>query len=170
MTKIKLLALVIMGSFVGCTAQNENIDSNNQTTMTFKIQKSEDEWRKSLTPEQYYIIRQKGTERPHTGEFNMFFEDGIYHCAACNAPLFASDSKFDAHCGWPSFDKAISDSAIVEQADYSHGMARTEIMCGSCGGHLGHVFDDGPTETGLRYCVNSISIGFEGTEKEDSKK
>ncbi len=170
MTKIKLLALVIMGSFVGCTAQNENIDSNNQTTMTFKIQKSEDEWRKSLTPEQYYIIRQKGTERPHTGEFNMFFEDGIYHCAACNAPLFASDSKFDAHCGWPSFDKAISDSAIVEQADYSHGMVRTEIMCGSCGGHLGHVFDDGPTETGLRYCVNSISIGFEGTEKEDSKK
>lgn len=168
--RVKILTLALAGLFYGCQAQTETADTNQSTEMKFNVEKTEQEWRESLTPEQYYILRQKGTERPHTGEYNLFFEDGTYKCAACGAPLFTSDSKFDAHCGWPSFDKAISDSAIVEQTDYSHGMVRTEIMCGNCGGHLGHVFDDGPTETGLRYCVNSISIGFEGEEKEDSKK
>ncbi len=156
---------------LSCNAQ-ETPNTNQKGEMTFNVNKSEEEWKKELTPEQYYILREKGTERPHTGEYNMFFEDGVYHCAACDAPLFESDSKFDAHCGWPSFDRAISDSAIVEVADYSHGMVRTEIMCANCGGHLGHVFNDGPTDTGLRYCVNSVSIGFdkETTDKKEEPK
>ena len=152
----------LLGLVVSCHAQEK---PKTETTMKFKIEKSEDQWKKDLTPEQYYILREKGTERPYTGEYNMHFEDGVYHCAACDAALFESDSKFDSHCGWPSFDRAISDSAVVEQSDYSHGMVRTEIMCGACGGHLGHVFNDGPKDTGLRYCVNSVSIGFD-EEKE----
>lgn len=165
--KTYMLVLIFLGLTISCQGQHDTTEPKTANNMKFKIDKSDEEWRNSLTPEQYYILRQKGTERPHTGEFNLFFEDGTYKCAACNASLFTSESKFDAHCGWPSFDKAISDSAIVEQTDYSHGMVRTEIMCGTCGGHLGHVFDDGPTETGLRYCVNSISLGFERDEKED---
>lgn len=163
MSKLKLFCLFSFAIFVGCQTQKNQPDSNtsNQEKMKFNVEKSEEEWKASLTPEQYYILREKGTERPNTGEYNLFFEDGTYHCAACGAALFKSDSKFESHCGWPSFDSAIRDSAIVEQVDTSHGMMRTEIMCGNCGGHLGHVFDDGPTKTGLRYCVNSISVGFE---------
>ncbi len=153
-----------------CTAQNKESMASNKNETTFNITKTDDEWKAQLTPEQYYILREKGTERPGTGEFNLHFEDGTYHCAACDAPLFESDSKFDAHCGWPSFDQAINDSAIVEKIDKSHGMLRTEIMCANCGGHLGHVFNDGPTDTGLRYCVNSISIGFEEEEKQAKKE
>jgi peptide-methionine (R)-S-oxide reductase len=157
---------------IGLYACNAQTSEKSKTTMSmeFPVNKTEDQWKKELTPEQYYILRQKGTERPHTGQYNMFFENGTYKCSACSAPLFTSESKFDGHCGWPSFDRAISDSAIVEVPDYSHGMMRTEIMCAKCGGHLGHLFDDGPTETGLRYCVNSISIGFEREEKENLKK
>ena len=122
-----------------------------------------------LTPEQFYILRQAGTERPHTGEYNLHFEDGVYRCAACNAALFNSDSKFDSHCGWPSFDKAIGDSTVIERLDKSHGMLRTEILCANCGGHLGHVFNDGPTETGMRYCINSISLDFEDKDEQEGK-
>lgn len=132
---------------------------------TFKVDKADEEWRKQLTPEQFYVLREKGTERPGTGEYNLHFEDGVYKCAACDAPLFNSDSKFDAHCGWPSFDKAIGDSTVIEKLDKSHGMIRTEILCANCGGHLGHVFNDGPTETGMRYCINSVSLDFEKKEK-----
>lgn len=127
----------------------------------FKVQKSEEEWKQQLTEEQYYVLRQAGTERPFTGVYNMHFEKGIYKCAACGEELFTSESKFDGHCGWPSFDKEIEEGKILEKTDYSHGMVRTEILCANCGGHLGHVFDDGPTETGLRYCVNSLSLDFE---------
>ncbi len=167
---MKKIAFIIpmVWLLLSCNAQ-ETPNTNQKGEMTFNVNKSEEEWKKELTPEQYYILREKGTERPHTGEYNMFFEDGVYHCAACDAPLFESDSKFDAHCGWPSFDRAISDSSIVEVADYSHGMVRTEIMCANCGGHLGHVFNDGPTDTGLRYCVNSVSIGFD-KESKDKKE
>lgn len=127
----------------------------------FKINKTDEEWKAELTEEQYYVLRQAGTERPYTGQYNMHFEKGVYTCAGCGEVLFSSDSKFDAHCGWPSFDREIETGKIIEKLDTSHGMVRTEILCGSCGGHLGHVFNDGPTETGLRYCVNSLSLDFE---------
>ncbi len=120
---------------------------------------SEEEWRSKLTPEEYRILREKGTEKPFSGPLNLHFEDGIYTCAGCNSPLFNSASKFDGHCGWPSFDDEI-EGAVEKKRDLSHGMIRTEIVCKSCGGHLGHLFDDGPTKTTLRYCVNSVSIKF----------
>ena len=124
-----------------------------------KNQKSEEEWKKELTDAQYTILRKKGTERPFTGAYNMHFENGTYHCAGCNTPLFESHTKFDAGCGWPSFDASIKGN-VAYALDKSHGMMRTEIVCSACGGHLGHVFNDGPTATGTRYCVNSISIDF----------
>ena len=126
----------------------------------FKIDKTEDEWKAQLTEEQYRILRKKGTERPHTGKYNLNFDAGTYKCAGCNQQLFESNSKFDAHCGWPSFDNAIK-GTVKNVLDKSHGMLRTEIVCSNCGGHLGHVFNDGPTETGQRYCVNSLSIDFD---------
>ena len=126
----------------------------------FKINKSDAEWREELNEEQYRILRKKGTERPHTGKYNLHFEDGTYKCAGCNEPLFESSSKFESGCGWPSFDDAIK-GKVTNVLDKSHGMIRTEIVCSNCGGHLGHVFNDGPTETGIRYCVNSVSVDFD---------
>ncbi|UMY65324.1 MULTISPECIES: peptide-methionine (R)-S-oxide reductase MsrB [unclassified Flavobacterium] len=126
---------------------------------SYKIQKTEAEWLEQLGPERYKILRQKGTEFPHTGKYNLHFEQGTYACGACGEPLFASDSKFNSHCGWPSFDEALPGKIEYVQ-DRTHGMIRTEILCATCGSHLGHVFDDGPTETGQRYCVNSASVDF----------
>lgn len=149
---------------LACEAQESHTDrTKNDTLATSKNEamKTDEEWEKTLTPEQYRILREKGTEMPHTGKYNLHFENGVYYCAGCNAPLFSSDSKFESHCGWPSFDQAISDSTIVETIDKSHGMIRTEITCAKCGGHLGHVFNDGPTKTGLRYCVNSAALDFD---------
>jgi len=125
----------------------------------FKINKSDEEWRNQLSEEQFRVLRDKGTERPNTGDYNIHFEKGAYHCAACNQQLFESHTKFDAHCGWPSFDEAIEGS-VKNILDKSHGMLRTEVVCNNCGGHLGHVFNDGPTETGQRYCINSVSLDF----------
>ncbi|WP_282068039.1 peptide-methionine (R)-S-oxide reductase MsrB [Olleya namhaensis] len=125
----------------------------------YKVTKSEDEWRKELTDEQYRILRKKGTEMPHTGKYNLHFEDGAYTCAACHQKLFESNSKFESNCGWPSFDEAIPGS-VTNILDKAHGMIRTEVVCSNCGGHLGHVFNDGPTETGTRFCVNSASVDF----------
>ena len=122
---------------------------------------TEEEWRSQLTADEYTVLREKGTERAFTGEYWNVFEDGIYHCRGCGEALFESTSKFDAGCGWPSFDRAASADAVKEDKDMSHGMVRTEILCQKCGGHLGHVFPDGPTETGLRYCVNSLSVKLE---------
>lgn len=136
----------------------------------FEVKKTEQEWQKMLSPQQYYVLRQKGTERPGTGEYNLHFEEGVYTCAGCGTPLFDSDSKFDAHCGWPSFDKALDKNTVKEVLDTSHGMVRTEIVCAKCGGHLGHVFNDGPTETGMRYCINSVSLGFNKEEDSATKK
>ncbi len=126
----------------------------------FKMKKSDQDWKDQLTDEEYRILRQKGTERPHTGKYNLHFEEGTYKCSGCNQQLFQSSSKFDAHCGWPSFDESIKDT-VKYVLDKTHGMIRTEIVCSNCGGHLGHVFNDGPTETGTRYCVNSISVKFD---------
>lgn len=130
----------------------------------FPVQKTAEEWRKQLTENQFAVLREAATERPFTGEYNMHYEDGIYTCAGCGTELFDSESKFDAHCGWPSFDKAVAKGKVIEKLDRSHNMTRMEILCGECGGHLGHVFNDGPTETGLRYCVNSLSLDFKSKE------
>ncbi|NQW36387.1 MAG: peptide-methionine (R)-S-oxide reductase MsrB [Flavobacteriales bacterium] len=125
----------------------------------FPVSKTEQEWKAILSPLQYSVLREKATEAPATGKYDLFFKDGIYSCAACNTQLFKSDTKFDAHCGWPSFDEAIPGTVIYKK-DTKFGMIRTEILCANCGGHLGHVFDDGPTETGKRFCVNSASLSF----------
>lgn len=127
-------------------------------------EKTDKEWLNELTPEEFRVLRQKGTERPFTGKYNLHFEDGIYSCRACGNHLFASETKFESGCGWPSFDNQLSPEAITTVRDTSHGMIRTEILCGKCGSHLGHVFDDGPTESGLRYCVNSVSLQFNGDQ------
>ncbi len=129
--------------------------------MKYKVEKSETDWKKELSEEEYRVLRKKGTERAFTGKYNLHFEDGMYRCRACGSDLFTSESKFESGCGWPSFDRQVSEDAVVTERDTSHGMIRTEILCGNCGSHLGHVFDDGPTETGLRYCVNSVSINFD---------
>lgn len=124
--------------------------------MVEKIVKTKEEWLKLLTPEQYAVCREKGTERPFTGKYNNTNEPGTYVCVCCGEELFASDAKFNSSCGWPSFNKA-SDS-VEEHEDHSHGMWRTEVTCNRCDAHLGHVFDDGPPPTGLRYCINSLAI------------
>jgi peptide-methionine (R)-S-oxide reductase len=123
------------------------------------MEKTDDEWRKTLTPEQYRVLRQHGTERPGSSPLNAEKREGEYLCAGCGGELFDSGTKFDAHCGWPSFDKA-RDGAIAIVADNSHGMTREEVLCAKCGGHLGHVFPDGPTDTGLRYCMNGAALNF----------
>ena len=125
----------------------------------YRFKKTEIEWRKILDDESYRIMREKGTEYPHTGEYNLHFENGSYVCKACKEPLFESDHKFESTCGWPSFSDSIS-GKIRYEPDQSHGMIRIEILCQNCGGHLGHVFPDGPTPTQRRYCVNSASLHF----------
>lgn len=130
-----------------------------------EINRTEEEWKKILTPEQYFVLREKGTDRPFSGKFYLHKEKGMYKCAACGNELFTSDMKFDSNCGWPSFDREVEGGKIKQVRDTSHGMIRTEILCAKCGSHLGHIFDDGPTVTGQRYCVNSTSISFEAEKK-----
>ena len=124
------------------------------------IPKTESEWKKKLTSEQYHILREKGTEMPFTGKYDTFFDKGKYKCAACGNVLFTSETKFDSGCGWPAFFAA-NEKSIVTKEDNAFGMRRIEVMCKKCGGHLGHVFDDGPEPTGKRYCINSLALDFE---------
>lgn len=133
--------------------------------MQDKTNKSEEQWRIELDPETYRVLREKGTERAFTGKFYKNKEAGTYVCRGCGSPLFTSDTKYDSGSGWPSFYDAIDKGVIETKTDYSHGMIRTEIMCAKCGGHLGHLFDDGPNPTGQRYCVNSLSLDFKKKEE-----
>lgn len=129
-----------------------------------KITKSEEEWKAILRPEQYRILRQKGTERAFTGAFEKHKEKGLYTCAACGNPLFRSETKYDSGSGWPSFFDVVDPKAVKLNTDHSHGMTRIEVVCAQCDGHLGHVFDDGPGPTGQRFCINSASLGFKKGE------
>lgn len=140
---------------------------SDKTPSIQQIDKSEAEWRAELTPEQYHVCREKGTERPFTGRYHATKEDGIYRCTCCGAVLFDSAQKFDSGTGWPSFWQPASPDALGAQEDGSHGMVRTEVQCRRCGAHLGHVFPDGPRPTGLRYCINSVSLELESRGQDE---
>ena len=170
----KVLALlVLVSSLQQCSYSQssntkkiamDNSKSDNKVysrTDSSKVSLSEEEWKKILPKEVYYISRQKGTERPWTSKYETSKEIGTYYCAACGNALFKSDTKFESGCGWPSFYEPVSKASIIYAPDNAHGMTRTEVMCGRCKGHLGHVFEDGPPPTGLRYCINGVVLDFE---------
>lgn len=164
-----ILALGAVVFITGCEAGSTNSpatrnnSTNTNSTMKFPLQRTETEWRKILTPEQYHVLREAGTEPAFTGKFWNTKEPGVYRCAACGEILFKSDDKFDSGCGWPSFSEIAAQGKVIARDDSSLGMHRTEVLCANCGSHLGHVFDDGPKPTGQRYCINSVSIDFADT-------
>ncbi len=148
------------------TKKNNPVYSNSDTS---RVTMSDEEWKKILPADVFYIARQKGTERPWTSKFENFSEAGTYYCAACGNPLFKSNTKFDSGCGWPSFYEPISKGSIIYTPDNTHGMSRTETQCGRCKAHLGHVFDDGPPPTGLRYCINGVVLDFQKAKEAEKK-
>lgn len=165
-TNIVLSALMLF-LFIGCTDAQQHLNKNNpyySHSDKTKLKVSNQEWKKVLTKEQYHILREQGTEYPDSGPYVHNPQKGIYYCAACGNPLFSSDAKFDSGTGWPSFFQPLNKTAVIENVDNSAGMARTEVVCARCSGHLGHVFDDGPYPTGLRYCMNGFALAFEATK------
>lgn len=161
-----LFMMALLLTLTSCQSQTKKASEQKNVAKTTEASKKTDaEWKAELTPEQYEVLREKGTERAFTGEYWNTFEEGKYVCAACGQTLFNSDSKFESDCGWPSFDRAIEGSVLYVK-DVSYGMTRTEVLCSNCQGHLGHVFEDGPKETtGERFCTNSVSIKFIPTKK-----
>ncbi len=142
------------------------------TQHAFTVKKTDEEWKEQLTPERYAVLRRAGTEPPWSGTLLHVDGDGVFGCAGCGAALFDTGAKFESGTGWPSFDRAVADGTVLERKERSFGMARTEILCARCGGHLGHVFPDGPTDTGLRYCVNSLALTYErrsGDERPETR-
>ncbi len=180
---MKWSAFILFGLFslTACNAQNNSTDKLVKDSMNKKenpyyvkgekgkLAVKDSEWKKILSPEVYNIAREKGTERPWTSKFENFKEVGTYYCAVCGNALFKSDTKFDSGCGWPSFYEPISKGSILYLPDNSHGMQRTEVQCGRCKSHLGHVFEDGPPPTGLRYCINGVVLDFEKAAEAEKK-
>lgn len=163
-TSTKLLTLLALILFA-CSGNSQDKSKEKAMNEPKKEFKTDEEWKKTLTPEQYSVLREKGTDYPFKGKYYLHKEKGMYLCSGCGAELFSSDMKFDSDCGWPSFDREIAGGKIKQITDKSHGMIRIEIVCAKCDSHLGHIFDDGPTLTGKRYCVNSTSIDFKKEEK-----
>ena len=190
--KVLMLLVFLQLTFVSCNAQSTQPKEKKSTmsetkkpstpkaanpvyskTDSSKVALSEEEWKKILPSDVYYVARQKGTERPWTSKFEKFDEVGTYYCAVCGNALFKSDTKFESGCGWPSFYEPISKGSIIYTPDNAHGMTRTEVQCGRCKSHLGHVFEDGPPPTGLRYCINGVILDFDkakATEKKFNEK
>ena len=158
---ISILGLLCIFSFQSCAQQNSSSESQKGLkNHTFEVQKSEAEWKEILDPLEYKVLREAGTERAFTGKYNDFKKEGIFICNGCKTKLFSSETKYESGTGWPSFYKPLNDENVLEVKDRSLGMVRTEVVCGTCGGHLGHVFEDGPKPTGLRYCLNSAALDF----------
>ena len=162
MNNSSLIPLVLaLATFSTACGQQPKEQKAPSPTNKETVMKTDEEWKKELTPEQYRVLREAGTERAFTGAYVDNHEKGTYHCAACHLALFSSDTKFDSGTGWPSFYQALEKGAVTEHTDSTFGIKRVEVVCSRCGGHLGHVFDDGPNPTGLRYCMNSVSLDFE---------